>query len=161
MPGHYLDAKPHPTDIKIDHHVVLVTHSDWIIAALMELYPDTLGFVPHNGEIVPVLVEDRRESSQKVSKGAKPTKKHSDDYEDEEEDDEDEDEEEPHGKTRAHASKSKSDDDYPTSEKSSGRKSKSKSDDDYPTSKKSSKASKSLKFYVQKPGDGEEKRKSA
>ena len=198
--------------------VVLVTHSDWIIAALMELYPDTLGFVPRNGEIVPVLVEDRRESSQKVSKGAKPTKKHRDDYEDEEEDDEDEDEEEPHGKTRAHASKSKSDDDYPTSEKSSGRKSKSKSDDDYPTSekssgrksksksdddyptsekssgrksksksdddyptsekssgrksksksdddyptsKKSSKASKSLKFYVQKPGDGEEKRKSA
>merc|ERR1712159_807878 len=65
--------------------VVLVTHSDWIIAALMELYPDTLGFVPRNGEIVPVLVEDRRESSQKVSKGAKPTKKHSDDYEDEEE----------------------------------------------------------------------------
>ena len=47
--------------------VVLVTHSDWIIAALMELYPDTLGFVPRNGEIVPVLVEDRRESSQKVS----------------------------------------------------------------------------------------------
>ncbi len=140
--------------------VVLVTHSDWIIAALMELYPDTLGFVPRNGEIVPVLVEDRRES-QKVSKGAKPTKKHSDDYEDEEEDDEDEDEEEPHGKTRAHASKSKSDDDYPTSKKSSERKSKSKSDDDYPTSKKSSKASKSLKFYVQKQEDGEEKRKSA
>jgi hypothetical protein len=169
--------------------VVLVTHSDWIIAALMELYPDTLGFVPRNGEIVPVLVEDRRES-QKVSKGAKPTKKHSDDYEDEEE---------PHGKTRAHASKSKSDDDYPTSKKSSGRKSASKSDDDYPTSKKSSrrksasksdddyptskkssgrksasksdddyptskkssKASKALKFYVQKQDDGEEKRKSA
>ena len=203
--------------------VVLVTHSDWIIAALMELYPDTLGFVPRNGEIVPVLVEDRRESSQKVSKRAKPTKKHSDDYEDEEEDDEDEESDDDYPtseKSSGRKSKSKSDDDYPTSEKSSGRKSKSKSDDDYPTSekssgrksksksdddspksekssgrksksksdddspksekssgrksksksksdddspksKKSSKASKSMKFYVQKQDDGEEKRKSA
>ena len=42
---------------------MLVTRSDWIIAALMELYPDTLGFVPRNGEIVPVLgLEDRRGS---------------------------------------------------------------------------------------------------
>ena len=29
VPGHCLDEKPHPTDIKIDHHVVLVTHSNF------------------------------------------------------------------------------------------------------------------------------------
>ena len=40
--------------------VMLVTHSDFIISALMELYPDTLGFVPQNGEVVPIVVEDRR-----------------------------------------------------------------------------------------------------
>jgi len=42
--------------------VMIVTHSDWIISALMELYPDTLGFVPQNGEVVPIVVEDMREA---------------------------------------------------------------------------------------------------
>lgn len=41
--------------------VLLVTHSDWIISALMELYPNTLGFVPKNGEVIPVIVEDHRD----------------------------------------------------------------------------------------------------
>lgn len=44
-----------------DETVMIVTHSDWIISALMELYPDTLGFVPQNGEVVPIVVEDMRE----------------------------------------------------------------------------------------------------
>lgn len=44
-----------------DETVMIVTHSDWIISALMELYPDTLGFVPQNGEVVPIVVEDVRE----------------------------------------------------------------------------------------------------
>ena len=29
VPGHYLDAKPHPTDIKLCQRIVLVTHSNF------------------------------------------------------------------------------------------------------------------------------------
>jgi len=47
--------------------VMLVTHSDWIIASLMELYPDTLGFIPLNGEIVPMVVEDKRHKGDDAS----------------------------------------------------------------------------------------------
>lgn len=165
--------------------VMLVTHSDWIIAALMELYPDTLGFVPRNGEVVPILVEDRRESRakhSKVSKGAKPTKKHNDD------DDEEENEKKSRGGTRAHvsskertsdakksstASKSKSVDKKEHTKKASKDDSKkeksskgadadvSSEDSDAAGHKKSSKASKSQKFFVQKEDDDDEKKKPA
>lgn len=113
--------------------VMLVTHSDWIIAALMELYPDTLGFVPRNGEVVPILVEDRRESRakhSKVSKGAKPTKKHNDD--DEEEDDE----KKSRGKSLVHASSKK---ERTSDAKKSSSASKSKSVDKKEHTKKASK----------------------
>jgi hypothetical protein len=64
-----------------DDVVMLVTHSDWIVAALMELYPDTMGFVPQNGEIVPIVVRDMRKEA-----------KHEDDDEDEDDDDDEEEE---------------------------------------------------------------------
>ena len=65
--------------------VLLVTHSDWIISALMELYPNTLGFVPKNGEVIPVVVEDHRKVHHSETKHSDhhSESKHSDDDEDE------------------------------------------------------------------------------
>ena len=52
-----------------DDVVMLVTHSDWIVSALMELYPNTLGFAPKNGEVIPIVVQDKRPSTSKKEVG--------------------------------------------------------------------------------------------
>jgi broad specificity phosphatase PhoE len=79
-----------------DNVVLMVTHSDWIVAALMELYPDTLGFVPKNGEIVPIVIEDMREGANKRidATSAKNSNRDDDEKDHHERRDEDEDEDE-------------------------------------------------------------------
>ena len=109
-----------------DNVVLMVTHSDWIVAALMELYPDTLGFVPKNGEIVPIVIEDMREGTNKRvdAASAKNSKRDDDEKDHHERKDEDEDD------------KRKDDDDEPKDDDERKRKEEDEDKDDKPKKRK-------------------------
>ena len=110
-----------------DNVVLMVTHSDWIVAALMELYPDTLGFVPKNGEIVPIVIEDMREGANKRidAASAKNSNRKDDEKDHHKRKDEDEDEDE-----RKRKEQDEDKDDKPKQRKDKDDRKKRKDEDD-------------------------------